>query len=525
MLLGDADVGVPGEDDLALLGDLESAVDRARRLGGDRPVQRATPTTEGSSAAVEQGQCHLVARRPFDEGLLGAVQCQGRRGRADVLGRVRVPEHDLDLTVDTLEPRRRRRQAHPPLEGRVGSIEVGAGLEQRNDVEGERPCADGEPSEGSHGDEVAGALAERDDVPAAAALTPALLQPRHDAQRVEHLARRRTRCGSEFGPAVDREVVEEGRVRCGRSRVGDLTGKQGDQLGERRPVHGTVLTHLELGEVEAEGLQHPDDVLQLAARGPGVAGGDERLLHEQEVRERLVRPGVRQARLLSTGRVEPGGHDEQLLPVRLTRGVLADLGQQAGVACSVVGQGVTQRRGRGSRLLVHGDHPGNPVDGLVQDLQGLVGVSGHGLAGHLGRHEGVSVAIPTHPGTEADHRRQRGGIRCLATQGRLHGPLELRDRVHEGLAEDRQHGLDLVRGGGAGDAQGGGALEDVDVVEHAAAGVRTLRRARLGVVVDVEVGRDPPQRGRHRAAPGLGRVSREHRVDPHGRDPCPGVRP
>ena len=59
---GDRRVGVVRGDDLALLGQLEPAVDRARRLAEDRPVRRAAAAADRAAAAVEQGQLDALAR-------------------------------------------------------------------------------------------------------------------------------------------------------------------------------------------------------------------------------------------------------------------------------------------------------------------------------------------------------------------------------------------------------------------------------------------------------------------------------
>ena len=75
-------------------------------------------------------------------------------------------------------------------------------------------------------------------------------------------------------------------------------------------MHRGVLAHLELGEVEAERAQQPDDVLELTVRGAGVPRRDEGLLHEDEVLQGLVRPGVGHPGPLLAGRLEPGRDDE-----------------------------------------------------------------------------------------------------------------------------------------------------------------------------------------------------------------------
>ena len=56
MALGHGGVGVAGEHDLTLFGDLQPAGDRSGRLGDDGPVQRTTATAQGAATAVEQGE-------------------------------------------------------------------------------------------------------------------------------------------------------------------------------------------------------------------------------------------------------------------------------------------------------------------------------------------------------------------------------------------------------------------------------------------------------------------------------------
>ena len=58
----DRRVRVVRGDDLALFGELQAAVDRARRLPEDRPVGGAAAPTDGAAAAVEQGQLDAVLR-------------------------------------------------------------------------------------------------------------------------------------------------------------------------------------------------------------------------------------------------------------------------------------------------------------------------------------------------------------------------------------------------------------------------------------------------------------------------------
>ena len=62
------------------------------------------------------------------------------------------------------------------------------------------------------------------------------------------------------------------------------------EVGERarERADAAVLADLELGEVEAEGLDLPDQVLQLAVRDCGRARRGQRGLHQPQVGEQLA---------------------------------------------------------------------------------------------------------------------------------------------------------------------------------------------------------------------------------------------
>ena len=97
--------------------------DRMARCCGPPPLHRAKPRrstffiewgmrrvcmsawgvpADGAAAAVEEGQVHVLGLADAHELLLRLVQRPDRREAARVLGRVRVPEHDLLLPIDVL---------------------------------------------------------------------------------------------------------------------------------------------------------------------------------------------------------------------------------------------------------------------------------------------------------------------------------------------------------------------------------------------------------------------------------------
>ena len=134
-------VRVVGGDDLALLGELEPAVDRARRLPEDRPVRRSAAAADRAATAVEQRQLDALARRDLDERLLGPMEHPGRRQEARFLVRVRVAEHHLLAIAARGEVGAVGRVAEHRLEDRTGRVQGLGRLEQRHDVEHRRRIA------------------------------------------------------------------------------------------------------------------------------------------------------------------------------------------------------------------------------------------------------------------------------------------------------------------------------------------------------------------------------------------------
>ena len=76
----DLGVGVLGGDHLALLGDADRALHRARRLRQDRLVARAAAAADRAAAAVEQAQPDAVAPEHVDQ--RAARPCRAPRSRS-----------------------------------------------------------------------------------------------------------------------------------------------------------------------------------------------------------------------------------------------------------------------------------------------------------------------------------------------------------------------------------------------------------------------------------------------------------
>ena len=141
MTLGDDGVRVPREDHLALLGDLEPAVHRARRLGQHRAAGRAAAAAERAAAAVEQGQPYRVVGRPAGQLALHVEQPQGRADRAELLGRVGVAEHDLQPPAVRGQPLPDRLQLQHLVQHPGGVVQV----RRRSRTAGPRPAPAGWP--------------------------------------------------------------------------------------------------------------------------------------------------------------------------------------------------------------------------------------------------------------------------------------------------------------------------------------------------------------------------------------------
>ena len=138
-----------------------------------------------------------------------------------------------------------------------------------------------------------------------------------------------------------------------------------------------------------------------------------------------------------------------------------------------------------------------------------------GPAGDLGSHEGVAVPIAAHPGAEPHERRHRRGYGSagLADQRVLRGAVQPRDRPDQGLVEHRHDRADLVEWFRLGRAQHRGEVQQFDLLEQAAMGGVLFLRSQARVLQALQLLGDAAQARGDRAAPGLGGVGGEDRVD------------
>ena len=297
----DVGVAVAREDHLALFGELESSVDRVRRLRQDGRVGRSAAATERAAASVEEGEVDAGILRPRRNLRLRFVQRQVRGDRADVLRRVGVAEHDLEVAVGCVQTRGEVGVADDLGHDRGRGLQIGEGFEQRDHVEhrGSAARADRVAGEAVHVREVGRRLRERHDVAARGARPVAALDLRDRAEDLEHLLSLRAERA--------RELAARGR---------------GIALGEDLRMDGGVLAHLELGQVESERLDLPQQLLQVPVRLSRSARGDERVLHDAQVVQQVRRVAVRQVGVATARRGDAAPEQQHHALVRLDLGPL-----------------------------------------------------------------------------------------------------------------------------------------------------------------------------------------------------------
>ena len=295
------------------------------------------------------------------------------------------------------------------------------------------------------------------------------------------------------------------------------------EVRQRTRVHLRVLPHLELGQVEPEGLHLPDQPLQVAVRRPRRTGLRQRALHDVEVGLELRGRAVREVRVARPRRGDPLGQEVDDPTVRLVGGVARDpRGQRRGQAALALPQGA-QLGGAGGAGRVEGE----PVRGLagrrLELQQGVLGGHRRGGLGDLGGDVRVAVAVAADPRPEPReraHRRSRGA-RGVGQQPVVEAAVHGRQHVGQGRLEHVDHGADLVEHRRLGLPQRGGAPERVDLAQQPAVVLRQRHAARVAqVALGDELG-DAADGAGHRPATGLGRVRGEHGPELELREPLP----
>ena len=164
-----------------------------------------------------------------------------------------------------------------PDSTRGQSRQVLARLEQRHHVEHRRPAAERVLGQLVDGGDVVGGTGEGDDVAGAGGDAEPLLDPGDHPDRGQHLL---GALGGSRPPSISSSAAA---CTCG------------------------VLADLQLRQVEAERLDLPDEVLQLAVRLPRRAGRGQRLLGDPQVGEQLAGRAVGEVEVAAAGGGDAGG--------------------------------------------------------------------------------------------------------------------------------------------------------------------------------------------------------------------------
>ena len=137
VLSGALGVGELGGDHLTLLGHPQADLHAAGRLGDDRVVARPAAAADGATPTVEQTQLHVVSSGDLDQALLTSIQRPVRCQVAAVLVAVGVPEHHLLQAATMIEPFDVSGVRPQRVDDVGGRLQVGDGLEQRDDADGQ----------------------------------------------------------------------------------------------------------------------------------------------------------------------------------------------------------------------------------------------------------------------------------------------------------------------------------------------------------------------------------------------------
>ena len=154
MAAGDGHVGVVGRDDLALLGQLEPAVDRARGLAEDRPVRRSPAAADRAAAAVEEGQLDAPGAGRRGQDVLGSMERPRGGDEPRFLVRIGVAEHHLLAIAARRQVRAIGGVVEEGLEDRACGVERARSIRRAGRHRGRgarsrvRPRARGRPGRG-----------------------------------------------------------------------------------------------------------------------------------------------------------------------------------------------------------------------------------------------------------------------------------------------------------------------------------------------------------------------------------------
>ena len=247
-----------------------------------------------------------------------------------------------------------------------------------------------------------------------------------------------------------------------------------------------VLAELHLDQVEAKGLDLPDELLQGTIGRTGCPTLGKRPLDDTQVGEELVGVGIHEVCRAREGGLEACRHDEHRGTVRLA---LRDRQRVVGhdlAHLDLVLPEVEELAGGG-----RGAHLDREV---ASDAAGLLRETPHDvqavllgdLATHLCRDEGIAVAVRANPAARMEEcgADGLGTTGVLAEQPVVEAPVDLWHHVEERGVEDVDDGVGLLHRAGLLPGDGRRAHKGVDLLEHLALVLDELGPAQLRVKLE-----------------------------------------
>ncbi len=522
----DLGVGVLRVDDLALLGQPDLAVDRARRLRQDGLVARPAATPDGATAAVEQAQhdARRARQRREQRGQLdlGAVELPVAGEEAAVLVAVAVADHHVLLAARARDQRQHAGHGIEVAHDGAGAAQVGDGLEQRHDDQvaarlGVERAAQqaGLLEQQQHFEQVAGVLGVADDAVAQRGRAVALPHGQRgleDRQLALHQRRVVVPDDAQRPRVVEQALQQRAPGRLGECGVVGLEARGAQQLGNDRRVLVRALTQVERREMEAEDLQRAHQRRQPRRDQRAGVVVVQRGFDDAQVGKAVVGRRIRVLR--RDGVAQRAGARERLQRRRQPR---VDAGQRAAVGLVLavrvaVGAARGQRphRGRDRGQQLRGRELGAELVDLAQVVaQRDLGLARQRQTQRVGVDMRVAVAVAADPVAHAEERRHR---RRRLPERAFEVAVEPRQRAQEGRRVVRQRVVDLV-----GDRQPGKAqhprlpeLRDARAQQGlvvGALGVVAQRLARGDKLGDRALGVEDA------LALDFGRVGGQHRAD------------
>ncbi len=374
-------------DHLPLLCGTQPPAQGSRRLGEDRLVSRRTATTDGTAAAMEQGEANVVGLGQPHQRLHGGVLGPARGHHARILGRVGVADHHVLATLDIAAIPVHRQQARHHGSARHQVI---LGLEQRGDRHAE--LATDLFEQQLHRQHVGGGSRHGDDV---------------DTERIrvvagDHLAgiqglaglgTRLPVVGNERAAGV--QFVEQEGLLVILAPLGVITHAQiAGQFGEDLAVALAILTDVQLDQMDAEAGDLAQHVQQHAVGDVAHTAGMQGVIAEFQ---RLAQLGgsLDEIAALAHLTLHLGGQVFLGFAQRL-----AQLAHQGAVGLGMIPYPLAHGLG----AIGHGELGGELLDVLVEQAHRHPAAQLQHFGGHLSGDEGVAVAVTAHPGGELDRR-------------------------------------------------------------------------------------------------------------------------